>query len=379
MMTIRVSYRLPKAKRSLVTGRGLALSVALLAAACSSDDKTPSGSDGTASNGDSKDPSNMSESGNKDPDSTAPSKTADAGKAPASNPGTSTGTPARPAPDAGHTSASDSGAGARSDAGEASSGGDGGTTSATSDPTATKSSGCGKAPPATPASSIMVGSASGKYILDLPKNYDQNKAYPLVLVWHGSGVTNTAFHDYLNMHAVVGDDAILVTPECLNGGSNWPNDMMYPDALVDYFETNYCVDTKRLFTTGHSMGGMYTAMIGCQRGDKFRADAVLAAPHNASNCVAGNMAAMMSVGMSDFVATYTTEFDYWAKYGGCDASKKTAVDPMTFSMGAPAESGHCDEYGGCKAETPVRVCTFDGGHEIPNWVAGAVWSFFKKL
>jgi AraC-like DNA-binding protein len=65
----------------------------------------------------------------------------------------------------------------------------------------------------------------------------------------------------------------------------------------------------------------------------FRGDAVLAAPHNKSNGVKGNMAAMTSVGMTDFVATYTTEFAYWAKYGGCDASMKTAVDPKTFAMG----------------------------------------------
>jgi hypothetical protein len=29
--------------------------------------------------------------------------------------------------------------------------------------------------------------------------------------------------------------------------------------------------------------------------------------------------------------------------------------------------------------TPLRTCTFTGGHEIPPWVAGAIWNFFKKL
>jgi hypothetical protein len=47
--------------------------------------------------------------------------------------------------------------------------------------------------------------------------------------------------------------------------------------------------------------------------------------------------------------------------------------------GTPASSGTYEEYGGSAAETPVRVCTFAGGREIPSWVAGAVWSFFKKL
>jgi poly(3-hydroxybutyrate) depolymerase len=241
-----------------------------------------------------------------------------------------------------------------------------------------KSAGCGMAPPASDTS-IMVGGMTGKLIVDLPKAYDNTKPYPLILVWHGFGVKATDFHGYLNMVAVAGSDAIIVTPECLNDGSMWPADMSYPDALLEHFEAAYCVDKNRLFTTGHSMGGMYTGQIGCQRGDKFRGDAVLAAPHAAGNCVKGKMAAMMSVGMSDSVASYMTEFAYWSMYGGCDMSMKKPVDPMSFYKGALDESGACTDYGGCAANTPVRTCTFAGGHEIPPWVASAVWDFFKKL
>jgi poly(3-hydroxybutyrate) depolymerase len=225
----------------------------------------------------------------------------------------------------------------------------------------------------------MLPGGRGDIIVDVPKSYDPKKAYPLILVWHGFGVKAPMFHDYLNIKAVAGEEAIIVTPECIGGGSNWPNDMSYPDKLLEEIPAKYCIDKKRIFTTGHSMGGMYTAMIGCQRADKFRGDAVLAAPHNAGNCVKGNMAAMMSVGMNDSVANYMSEFAYWSMYGGCDMNMKNMVDPMSFYKGALDESGTCVDYGGCKPETPVRTCTFAGGHEIPPWVAGAVWDFFKKL
>lgn len=76
---------------------------------------------------------------------------------------------------------------------------------------------------------------------------------------------------------------------------------------------------------------------------------------------------------------YMTEFAYWSLYGGCDANMKNSVDPMSFHKGALDQSGMCTDYGGCKAETPVRTCTFTGGHEIPPWIAGAVWNFFKNL
>jgi len=241
-----------------------------------------------------------------------------------------------------------------------------------------QSVGCGKAPPSNDAS-VMVGSGTGSYILDLPTNYDNTKSYPLIFVWHGHGVTNTSFHEYLNMHKEVGNDGIVVTPECVDNGDSWPNDASYFDALYDHFTTNYCIDESRVFTTGHSMGGMHTGLLGCLRADKLRADAVLAAPHPNGQCVEGNMAAMMSVGTSDSIADGPTEFQWWADKNGCTFSMTTPVDPADFTTGTPAEGGTCVEYGGCDAGKPVRTCTFDGGHEIPNWVQGAVWSFFKKL
>jgi len=261
--------------------------------------------------------------------------------------------------------------------------GEGGTTTAGdsgSGAALQKSAGCGMAPPAVGSdTSIMVGSSTGQYTLDVPTNYDNNKAYPLILVWHGAGVTGTAFHGYLDMHTAVGNDAIVVTPECLDGGSTWPSDMSYPDALLAHFEASYCIDQGRLFTTGHSMGGLYTGQVGCERGDVFRGDAVLAAPHPTGACKMGTMAVMMSVGMSDPVASSPTEFPWWAMENGCNFSMTTPVDPMSFYNMALDESGTCVEYGGCGPLTPLRTCTFNGGHEIPPWVAPAIWNFFKKL
>jgi polyhydroxybutyrate depolymerase len=242
-----------------------------------------------------------------------------------------------------------------------------------------KSAGCGMAKPATVETSIMVGSSTGNITVDVPTDYDNNKAYPLILVWHGFGVTGTAFHGYLDIHTAVGNDAVVVTPECLGGGSSWPSDMSYPDALVAHFEAKYCIDKSRLFTAGHSMGGLYTGQIGCERGDVFRGDAVLAAPHPTGVCKKGTMAVYMAVGSSDPTGTTTTtEFPWWAMENGC-SSTSTPVDPMSFYTMALDESGTCVDYSGCGALTPFRACTFSGGHEIPPWEALAIWNFFKKL
>jgi polyhydroxybutyrate depolymerase len=235
-------------------------------------------------------------------------------------------------------------------------------------------------PPATPETSVKVGSSTGNITLDVPKTYDKNKAYPLLLVWHGAGVTGTAFHGYLDMHTAVGNDAIVVTPECLDGGSAWPNDASYPDALIEHFSASYCIDKSRIFTMGHSMGGFYTGLVGCLRGDVFRGDAVLAAPHPTGACKKGTMAVMQEVGMSDPTGTKPdTESAWWAMENGCDAKMTMPVDIMSYYKKAADESGTCNDYGGCGALTQLRTCTFVGGHEIPPWVAVTIWDFFKKL
>ncbi|HET6335892.1 MAG TPA: hypothetical protein VFG30_21850 [Polyangiales bacterium] len=235
--------------------------------------------------------------------------------------------------------------------------------------TPTKSPGCGMAPPANDTGT-MITAGMVPYILDMPPGYDNNKAYPLLFVWHGFGVDNASFHGYLNMKAVAGNDAIIVTPEIIGGGAMWPQNTSYFDGLYEHFTTKYCVDTNRVFTTGHSMGGMHTALLGCQRADKLRGNAVLAAPHATGQCVDGNMALMLSVGDSDTVvsANHDTEFKWYAERNGCNASMSMPVDPM-----------QCVEYAGCMPNKPVRTCRFAGGHEIPGWVAGAVWGLFKKL
>jgi len=232
------------------------------------------------------------------------------------------------------------------------------------------SSGCGMSPPSSDTS-IEVGSQTGTYILDLPADYDTTRAYPLLFAWHGANVSNTNFHNYLNLKDAAGDEAIIVTPECLDGGSSWPTTMDYFDTMLEHFKASYCIDTSRVFTTGHSMGGFWTGRLGCERGDVLRGNAVLAASHPSGSCAGdGTMAAMFSVGDSDFVvANPEGEEEYWAEANGCDFTMSTPV----------AAAPDCVEYSGCAADAPVRTCSFSGGHEIPSWTAAAVWDFFKNL
>jgi poly(3-hydroxybutyrate) depolymerase len=246
--------------------------------------------------------------------------------------------------------------------------------------TAEKSSGCGKEPPAAPATSVDFNGVARTIIVDVPQGYDKNRAYPLVFSWHGAGVSVDMFRGYLNIPAAVGADGLVVSLETATGSSgqwDYTNDPKFFDALVDKFESEYCIDKHRLFSTGHSMGGMFNHYLACNRANVLRGGAPLAASPQAGMQCVGKLAIWYSQGESDVVGNGPTTRDFWVQNNGCDGSKGTPVSP------SPCEGNSytctCTDYTvGC-AETPVRYCTFPGGHEIPTFIGPGVWSFFKGL
>jgi pimeloyl-ACP methyl ester carboxylesterase len=54
-------------------------------------------------------------------------------------------------------------------------------------------------------------------------------------------------------------------------------DLVFTEAMLDDLEQNYCVDTARVFVTGHSWGGDMAAVVACFLGDRVRAAAPAAA------------------------------------------------------------------------------------------------------
>ena len=100
-----------------------------------------------------------------------------------------------------------------------------------------------------------------KYLIYLPKNYDQKKSWPLMLFLHGAGERG----DNLDKVKVHGPPKlihkgkefpfIVVSPQCPTG--RWWNPIELT-ALLDFIEAEYKVDKNREYVTGLSMGGYGT-------------------------------------------------------------------------------------------------------------------------
>jgi len=126
-------------------------------------------------------------------------------------------------------------------------------------------------------------------------------------------------------------------------------DLVFTGALLDALEASYCVDTERIFATGHSWGGDMAAVVACFLGERITAAAPVAAnrpywfePQTGEFSCEGEAAVWTFFGVADDHFTwqaYPGEFGdeqdaFWQEAHGCASEGATALD-----YGLPA-SGH---------------------------------------
>jgi polyhydroxybutyrate depolymerase len=247
-----------------------------------------------------------------------------------------------------------------------------------------RSAGCGRAPALeSGAQSVDVDGLTRTFILDRPSDYDPDMAYPLLFGFHGRGFSGAEFRsaDYADLLSVAGDVAIVVYPDALGEGERaWDTesaqDVRFFDALLDELSEGSCVDESRVFATGHSSGGYFVNVLGCQRGDALRAIAPVAgggpfgSDGDAPNC-AGPISAWVAHAEDDETVPFENgenSRDFWLESDGCD---RDDVDDVT-----PAP---CVGYGGCGAGLAVDWCVYEGGHDWPSFGARGVWDFFTRF
>jgi poly(3-hydroxybutyrate) depolymerase len=156
-------------------------------------------------------------------------------------------------------------------------------------------------------------------------------------------------------------------------------------------EDGLCIDTKRIFAEGFSMGGAMAYSMACSASDIVRAVAVhsgcpitaCAQPHNTP------VGYFMTHGTADQICAYPRYgvplLQDFAKVNGC-TTPDPSLSATAFDATLPkptTDSSACIDFMGCKPGYPTRSCLFVGPHEWnrgrPTWVPAEVWSFFKQF
>jgi poly(3-hydroxybutyrate) depolymerase len=257
--------------------------------------------------------------------------------------------------------------------------------------------------------SITAASLQRRYILNVPTNYDNAKAYKVIIAFHQLDGNDKQMYanGYYHLLNLSGNNVIFVAPNGQEGGTpcsptgngdpgcGWPNpngsDVALADAIVAQVKDNFCVDTNRIFAAGWSYGGSMSYKTACERGlggtkggvpGYIRAVAVYSGAQLSGTC------------------TPTTPVAYYASHGDDDtvldwnvgvplAQNFATANGCTWVAPTKVTSGNhvCTNIMGCTSGYPVRFCAFDGAHtpdpRDPNqptsWEYQATWDFFNQF
>ena len=248
------------------------------------------------------------------------------------------------------------------------------------------------------------------YRLYIPKNYDANKACPLVFSLHGYTSNGLQQQGYSNFMPIA-DTAqfLLVSPDGI--ANNWnaglsltgPKDVQFISDLIDSVAIQYKIDKASVYSCGMSMGGFMSYALACALSNRIAAIASVTGTMYSvlyKNCTPNRAVPVMEIhGTADGIVPYTgnsnmtpidTVIKYWVKNNNCISTPVfTNVPNINTTDGSTVEHY---EY---KAKMPgAATCelykVIGGGHTwagSPIILSGTnydfnasakIWLFFRK-
>jgi polyhydroxybutyrate depolymerase len=242
--------------------------------------------------------------------------------------------------------------------------------------------------------SIEIGGQNRTYIVHVPASYDGKTPMPLMVNFHpltGSGSSQRSGSGW----AQLGDTEGFITAFPNGIGGQWDigglsrspeagdNDRKLGVAVVEEISKIGCVDRKRVYASGYSMGGGLVHYLGCEEAGVFAAIAP-----SAFDIIMENMpcepvrplTVIMFRGMSDPIVPWQPSvgmltgccasflgaegcFDEWAKVDGC------TDEPMDIG-------NSCKKHSECMAGTTVTLCE-NGSHTQGD--ANLSWAAIKDM
>lgn len=252
--------------------------------------------------------------------------------------------------------------------------------------------------PGNSTRNIQAGGNSREFVLDVPDAYDGQSAVPLIIDFHGltgNGPGQRQSSPY--RQATAGEGVIMAFPTGLAGpsGNAWnvgpccvdgTDDVEFARALVEDVASVACIDPKRVYAVGFSMGGGMSHYLACHAADVFAAVAPAAfdlAEENQGDCQPSRPISVMSFrGTNDPIVPY--DGGYSAVVSGHPITFLGAQDTLSKwgeingCSGAPEDMGDgCEGFSTCEGGVEVVLCTKQGGgHEAGNASVG--WPFLQR-
>jgi polyhydroxybutyrate depolymerase len=266
-------------------------------------------------------------------------------------------------------------------------------------PSSALGSGCSSSQPGRSLALTLSSAGETRWVRVHVPSSRPGQRLPLVLAFGGAGATGGFMQQYSGLSRVA-DRArfIAVYPTAWGVHPFWslndsaPNgrqDVRFVSDLLDRLEDTLCVDARRVYATGVSNGGGFTARIGCELSERLAAIAPVAGGYKAiPDCAPERPISVLEIhGTSDGSVPYGGQPpDYrgsvplyvagWRARDRCQAaSAREVLAPATVLVTWP----HCAD-----GTRVAQIKVYGGPHAWPGaWgasgfsAAQAVWDFFR--
>jgi len=239
------------------------------------------------------------------------------------------------------------------------------------------------------------------YGFAIPKNYDGSAPLPLIITLHGLGGNGLQQATYSGLLGRVdSDEFFLAYPDGINIGFGvraWAasccgatpalvDDVKYLRAVIADIESQYNVDPKHIFVSGHSNGAFMAHLFACQASDKVAAIANLAGtmfkgessqcqPENPVSVLYGHGTADTTVpfdgGTLNFGGALSVDVisardlvDHWVQHNACES--RSPDEELDLAAALAGNETAVERHRGCRASGTVEFWTIKGGTHIPQ-------------
>jgi polyhydroxybutyrate depolymerase len=253
-------------------------------------------------------------------------------------------------------------------------------------------------PVASRTQTVQVGGTTRSYVLHVPPAYDGSKPVPLVVDFHGLRISGVSYQNLSPYPDVTDPEGVIMAfPIGLDGplGAAWDlgpccvasaDDLAFARALVTQVSMTACIDPKRVYAVGFSMGGGMAHHLACHAADVFAAVAPASfdlLQENIADCRPARPISVISFrGTADNVVPYAGGFDETVSgmpvnFLGAQGTFQewAALDGCTGSP-SPADGDGCSTFSSCQGGVEVVLCSVSGGQTFGD--ATISWPFLKR-
>jgi polyhydroxybutyrate depolymerase len=223
--------------------------------------------------------------------------------------------------------------------------------------------------------------------LHVPVGYRPDHLYPLVLNFHGHG-SIAREQEWMTGFSALADHVgfIVVYPQgavppggtfgWASGGPKRPdtNDVLFVSDLLNHLQSQLCVDPDRIYATGFSNGGGFTAVLACRMASRIASFASVAGSYYPvpNGCSPGRPVSILEFhGTADRTVPYggrpnlgeVSTLDWlesWAALDGCVPAARQFLNARVITG---------LEWTGCQNNAVVVHYRLNGGIHV--WPGGA--------